>query len=253
MSISLETKRTNFRKLHEEGTLILTSPWDIGGLRRLEKLGAKAIATTSAGFSWHLGREDFEAAKEEVLAHLTQLCAATDLPVNADFQSGFADAPADLAENVKQAIETGIAGLSIEDRTGDQLYSPELSVERIRACRQAIDETGQDVLLVARCEGLLIGTADMDEVITRLKAYADAGADVLFAPGVMDKEHIKSMVDAVAPKPLNVLLLTPDMEIGAVASLGVRRFSTGFALAQSAWAGFEVAAASVLQQGRLPG
>lgn len=253
MSISMETKRATFRKLHEEGTLILTNPWDIGGLRRLEALGAKAIATTSAGFSWHLGREDFLATREEVLAHLTQLCSATDLPVNADFQSGFADAPAELAENVKLAVATGIAGLSIEDRTGDTLYSPELSVKRIQACRQAIDETGQDVLLVARCEGLLTGTSDIDEVITRLHAYAEAGADVLFAPGVTDHDHIKAMVEVVAPKPVNVLLLTPLMDINVMVKLGVRRFSTGFALAMSAWAGFEKSVKSVLEQGHLPG
>jgi 2-methylisocitrate lyase-like PEP mutase family enzyme len=251
MKQTVEAKRTTFRTLHEQGSLILPNPWDLGSLHRLEALGAKAVATTSAGFAESRGREDYQMTREEVVAHLEEICAATDLPVNADFESGFADSTEELAQSVRLAVEAGVAGLSIEDRNDNALYPKEIAVERIRAARKAIDETGQDVLLVARSEGLLTGTADLAEATDRLKAYAEAGGDVLYAPGVSKAADIKAIVDAVAPKPVNVLLL-PGMNASELFALGVCRVSTGSFLADAAWTALESAARSVLQEGRLP-
>ncbi|MGH9854553.1 MAG: isocitrate lyase/PEP mutase family protein, partial [Blastocatellia bacterium] len=184
--------------------------------------------------------------------HLRALCAATGLPVNADFEAGFADQPEGVAFNVSLAVETGVAGLSIEDRTGKELYPLPLAVERIRAAREAISKSGHDVLLVGRTEGLLIGKTSMDEAIERLVAYSDAGADVLYAPGAKDLADIKAIVDAVAPKPVNVLLLGSSMNVADLAAVGVRRISVGSAFARAAWAGFEEAARSVRDEGHLP-
>lgn len=253
MTSTVQQKRARFRQLHQQGTLVLPNPWDVGGVRRLEKLGAKAIATSSAAFAWASGLEDFQPGRDAILEHLRTLSAATDLPVNADFESGFADSPDELATNVKLAVATGIAGLSIEDRSGDALYSRELSIARIRAAKTAIAETGEDVILVARSEGLLIGTADLAETIARLKDYASAGADVVYAPGIQQSEDIKQLVDAVSPMPVNVLLLGPQMRVKDLASLGVRRVSTGFGLASAAWRAFEAAAESVIAGENLPG
>jgi 2-methylisocitrate lyase-like PEP mutase family enzyme len=186
------------------------------------------------------------------LDHLRALCAATDLPVNADFEAGFADQPEGVAANVSLAVETGVAGLSIEDRTGKELYPLPLAVERIRAAREAISKSGHDVLLVGRTEGLLIGKTSLDEAIERLVAYSDAGADVLYAPGAKELGDIKAIVDAVAPKPVNVLLLGSDMNVSDLAAAGVRRISVGAAFARAAWTGFEEAARSVRDEGRLP-
>lgn len=250
MTKPVEAKRATFRKLHEQGSLILPNPWDLGSLQRIERLGAKAVASTSAGFAEAKGREDYQMARDEVLEHLGEMCSATDLPLNADFESGFAESPDELAQSVELAVAAGVAGLSIEDRQGKGLYPKDMAVERIGAARKAIDGTGQDVILVARCEGFLTGTADLAEVIERLKAYADAGGDVLYAPGVSKRSEIKAIVDAVAPKPVNVLLL-PGMQATELFELGVCRVSTGSFLTDAAWRGLETAARSVLEEGKL--
>ena len=252
MSKDIAAKRAAFRALHEDGCFVIPNPWDIGSARRLEKLGFKALASTSAGFAWTLGRQDGEVTCDEVLEHLRALCTATDLPVNADFEAGFADQPEGVAANVSLAIATGVAGLSIEDRTGKELYPLSLAVARIRAAREAINKSGHDVLLVGRTEGLLIGKTSLDEVIERLVAYSDAGADVLYAPGVKELADIKAIVEEIAPKPVNVLLLGSEMNVADLAAAGVRRISVGSQFARAAWAGFEEAARSVRDEGRLP-
>jgi 2-methylisocitrate lyase-like PEP mutase family enzyme len=252
MDADINAKRATFRKLHEAGHFILPNPWDIGSARRLAKMGFQALASTSAGCAWALGREDGELSVDEVLEHLRQLCAATDLPVNADFEAGFADQPDGVAVNVALAVDTGVAGVSIEDRTGTELYPLPLAVERIRAARAAIDATGQDVLLVGRTENYVIGRRDVNETIERLTAYSAAGADILYAPWLTDLNEIKAVVKAVAPKPVNVLLHHPGINVADLAAAGVRRISTGARLAFAAWAGFERAALSVRDDGHLP-
>ncbi|MEZ4539566.1 MAG: isocitrate lyase/phosphoenolpyruvate mutase family protein [Chloroflexota bacterium] len=252
MTTGTAAKRAAFRKLHESGHFILPNPWDIGSARRLEKLGFKALASTSAGFAWTLGREDGEATLEEVLDHLRVLCGATDLPINADFEAGYADRPEDMAVNVTRAVDTGVAGLSIEDRTGNELYPLSLAVERMQAAREAIDATGQDVLLVGRTEGYLIEQTDIDGAIERLVAYSAAGADVLYAPWVTDLVENRAIVEAVAPKPVNVLLRTPRMQVADLAGIGVRRMSTGGWLGRYAWDAFERAAVSIRDDGHMP-
>ncbi len=252
MSDDRAAKRAAFRKLHEEGHFVIPNPWDIGSMRRLEQLGFQALASTSAGYAWSLGREDGELSRDEVLDHLRMLCAATELPVNADFEAGFADQPDQVAANVLLAIETGVAGLSIEDRTGHELYPTALAVARMQAARNAIDTSGQDVLLVGRTEGLLIGTSSLDQAIERLVAYSGAGADVLYAPGVTEPADIRAIVAAVAPKPVNVLLRGASMNVAGLAAAGVRRISVGAAFAAAAWAGFDAAARSVRDHGHLP-
>lgn len=252
MTVDLKSKRAAFRSLHDEGCFPLPNPWDIGSVRRLEKLGFVALASTSSGMAWALGREDGEVSRDEVLNHLRTLCDSTDLPVNADFEAGFADRPEDVAANVRLAVDTGVAGLSIEDRTGRTLYDLPLAVERIKASREAIDQAGADVVLVGRSEGFLIGRTDIDATIERLAAYADAGADCLYAPGIQDPAHIDAVVAAVAPKPVNVLLFGPDMRIDDLAARGVRRVSVGGCLARAAWAGFDEAARLLRDQGTLP-
>lgn len=247
-----QSKRAAFRSLHEEGCLVLPNPWDLGGLRRLETLGYHAVASTSAGLAWAFGREDGELTRDEVLTHLRILCESTDLPMNADFEAGFADRPEEVAANVRLAVGTGVAGLSIEDRTGKELYELPLAVERIQASREAIDGTGEDVMLVGRSEGFLIGRTDIDATLERLAAYAEAGADCLYAPGVHDPAHIEAVVAAVAPRPVNALLFGPDMRVEDLAALGVRRVSVGACLARAAWVGFEEAARMLRERGALP-
>jgi 2-methylisocitrate lyase-like PEP mutase family enzyme len=251
MSTSLTAKRAAFRTLHDEGCFIIPNPWDLGSVRRLEKLGFKALASTSAGFAWSRGKEDGELTRDEVLNHLRDLSAATELPVNADFEAGFADQPEGVAANVLLAVDTGVAGLSIEDRTGQDLYPLPLAVERIHAARKAIDQSSQNVMLVGRTEGLLIGKPSLKEVTERLVAYADAGADCLYAPGVEDLSAIQAIVSAVTPRPVNVLLRR-GTSIAELAAVGVRRVSVGSALAAAAWAAFDQAALSVRDAGRLP-
>ncbi|MGH7550888.1 MAG: isocitrate lyase/PEP mutase family protein [Gemmatimonadota bacterium] len=252
MTVDLETRRATFRSLHDEGCFVLPNPWDIGSVRRLEKLGFVALASTSSGLAWAVGRQDGEVSRDDVLSHLRVLCEATDLPVNADFEAGFADRSEEVAANLRLAIETGVAGLSIEDRTGRELYELPLAVERIEASREAIDKTGTDVILVGRSEGFLIGRTDIDATIERLTAYADAGADCLYAPGIRDPAHIEAVVTAVAPKPVNVLLFDPEMRVEDLAARGVRRVSVGGCLARAAWVGFDEAARMLRDRGALP-
>jgi 2-methylisocitrate lyase-like PEP mutase family enzyme len=250
--VDLQTRRANFRELHKEGCFVIPNPWDIGSIRRLEKLGFKALASTSAGAAWSQGLDDGALTRDAVLEHLRMLCSATDLPVNADYEAGFADAPGKVAANVALAIDTGIAGLSIEDRTGRALYEISLAVERISAARESIKASGQNVLLVGRSEGYLIGQTELQPTIDRLVAYSEAGADCLYAPGVMDLSAIAELVAAVEPKPVNVLLFDPTMRVKDLAAIGVRRVSVGGALAAAAWAGFQKAARLLAEEGRMP-
>jgi 2-methylisocitrate lyase-like PEP mutase family enzyme len=252
MSVDVAMKRAAFRSLHTEGCFVLPNPWDLGSARRLERMGFKALASTSSGLAWSMGREDGELSRDEVLNHLWVLCAATELPVNADFEAGFADDPKGVAANVALAVGTGVAGLSIEDRTGRELYELGLATDRIRAAREAIDRTGEDVLLVGRSEGFLIGQTGLDATIERLVAYAAAGADCLYAPGMKDLAGIVEVVSAVAPKPVNVLLIGPSMRVSELAEAGVRRVSVGGGLAAVAWAGFDQAARLLVEEGTMP-
>jgi 2-methylisocitrate lyase-like PEP mutase family enzyme len=252
MTVDLRSRRATFRTLHEAGCFVLPNPWDLGSLRRLEKLGFAAVASTSSGLAWSLGREDGEVDRDDVLNHLEVLCESTDLPVNADFEAGFADRPEEVAANVRLAVQTGVAGLSIEDRTARELYELPLAAERIEASREAIDQAGGDVILVGRSEGFLVGRTGIDDTIERLAVYADAGADCLYAPGIEDPAHIEAVVAAVAPKPVNVLLFGPDMRVDDLAALGVRRVSVGGCLARAAWTGFDEAARLLRDRGALP-
>jgi 2-methylisocitrate lyase-like PEP mutase family enzyme len=245
-------KRTTFKKMHENGCFILPNPFDIGTARALQHLGFKAIASTSAGFAWSIGKADNHVTVDDVLNHLTALCAAVDLPVNADFEGGFAIEPEKVAANVARAVQTGVAGLSIEDSTGDAakpLYDFGLAVERLKAARQAIDADGSGVLLTGRCEAFLWGRADLDLVIERLQAYAAAGADCLYAPGIKTNEEIAAIVKAVRPKPVNLLIGATGLSLNEAADLGVRRISVGGSLARTAWAGFMRAAREMAEQG----
>jgi 2-methylisocitrate lyase-like PEP mutase family enzyme len=239
-------RRAAFRALHANGCFTIPNPWDIGSAKRLEALGFKALASSSSAAAKALGLTDYQITLEQCLDHLTMLCSATDLPVNADFENGFADAPADVAANVTRAITCGVAGLSIEDQHGGALYPLDLAVERIAAARAAINASGENVMLVARTEGMLWQLGDCEAAIERLIAYADAGADVLFAPGVTDPDDIAAMVRAVAPKPVNVLIMNDGMNIPDLAALGVRRVSVGGALANAAWSAFDRAAEALL-------
>jgi 2-methylisocitrate lyase-like PEP mutase family enzyme len=251
---TIDDKRRAFRQLHEAGCFVIPNPWDLGSARYLQGLGFKALATTSSGFAWSQGRPDGGISRDMALAHLHQIVAATDLPVNADFESGFSTDAAGVAENVRLAVETGVAGLSIEDSTGDAvnpLYSLESAIERIGAARRAIDRAGGDTLLVGRAECFLVGRPDLDETITRLKAYADAGADCLYAPGISAPAQIGAVVAAVAPKPFNLLVgSASELTLKDISALGVRRVSVGGAMARSAWGGFMRAARLIAEQGK---
>jgi 2-methylisocitrate lyase-like PEP mutase family enzyme len=252
MTTSTAGKRSRFRQLHEQGCFVIPNPWDVGSARYLAHAGFQALASTSSGYAWSTGRADNHVTCDDVIDHLTTLCAATDLPVNADFEAGFADDPDGVAANVTRAVATGIAGLSIENSTGrpaQPLYEDSLAVERIRAARAAIDATDPAVMLVARCEGFLTGERDLGKTIARLVAFADAGADCLYAPGIAAPDDIAAVVKSVHPKPVNVLIVQPSMTVQGLASLGVRRISVGGALARSAWAGFMGAAKEIAEQG----
>jgi 2-methylisocitrate lyase-like PEP mutase family enzyme len=246
-----------FRALHESGCFVLPNPWDVGTALYLQHLGFEALATTSAGVAFSRGLPDTVAAipRDMMLDHIRDVVAATPLPVNADFQNGFADDPDNVAANVALCIETGVAGLSIEDSTGERaspLYDYELAVERVRAARAAIDTSGVPIVLTARCEAYLVGAPDAARVaIERLIAFADAGADCLYAPGVRDPKAIDAIVNAVAPKPVNVLVSTPstDLTVARLTDLGVRRISVGSALARVAWAAFIRAARDIAATG----
>jgi 2-methylisocitrate lyase-like PEP mutase family enzyme len=246
-----------FRYLHESGCFVLPNPWDAGSAIYLEQLGFKALATTSAGFAFSKGFADgpVSVSRNLMLDHFREIVAATSLPVNADFQNGYADTPEDVAENVAHCVATGVAGLSIEDSTGIEhqpLYDFDLAVERVKAARAAIDVSGFAVVLTARCEAWLVGDADpLSTSIERLVTFADAGADCLYAPGVSDPDEISAIVDAVAPKPVNILVSSNNcnLTVAQLADLGVRRISVGGALARAAWAGFIRAAKEIHENG----
>ncbi len=250
------SRQAAFRRLHEAGCFVMPNPWDPGSALYLASLGFPALATTSSGFAFSRGLPDTDWAvpRDMMLAHIREIVAATDLPVNADFESGYAHEPEAVAGNVRLCVETGVAGLSIEDATGDRakpLYELPLAVERIRAARAAIDAAGSGVLLTARAECFLVGHPDpLKESIRRLEAYAQAGADVLYAPDLTTAEEIRAVVAAVSPKPVNVLMSSPtDLRVADLAELGVRRISVGSALARAAWGGFMRAAESIARDG----
>jgi 2-methylisocitrate lyase-like PEP mutase family enzyme len=241
-----------FRQLHESGCFVIPNPWDLGSARILERLGFRALATTSAGFAWSLGRKDNTVRLDEALAHLRAVSAAVAIPVNADFEGGFAVDPEEVAANVAAATATGIAGVSIEDSTGNPvrpLFDFELAVERVFAARRAIDESGTGVLLTARSEGFITGRPDLDETIRRLSAFAEVGADCLYAPGIRTTDEITAVVKAVAPKAVNVLVNSGFATVAELAQIGVRRISVGGALARAAWAGFLGAATEIAEHG----
>jgi methylisocitrate lyase len=247
-----DARVAEFHRLHEAGCFVMPNPWDAGSAVALEQLGFKALATTSAGFAWTLARPDNGVQRAEALQHLRQIAAAVSVPVNADFEGGFADAPEEVATNVKLAAETGIAGLSIEDSTGDPgepLYPFDLAVERIRAARSAIDESGTGVLLTGRSEGFVVGRPHLEETIRRLKAYAEAGADCLYAPRIETAEQIAAVVAAAGRKPVNLLANAPFVTVEKAAELGIRRISVGGTLARTAWAGFLAAAEEIARDG----
>lgn len=250
MPPSIADKRASFRRLHESGCFVIPNPWDAGSAIMLQQLGFKAVASTSAGMAWTIGRPDNGVTRDDVLAHLRALVAAVDVPVNADYENAFADDPDGVAANVALAADTGIAGVSVEDSTGDAaapLYDFDLAVARVAAARAAIDRTGSGMLLTARSEGFIAGRPDLDETIRRLKAFAEAGADCLYAPGIGDDAQITAVVQAVAPKPVNVLTL--GMPVARLAALGVRRISVGGSLARAAYGEFLRAAREIAGDG----
>jgi 2-methylisocitrate lyase-like PEP mutase family enzyme len=241
-----------FRQLHESGCFVIPNPWDLGSARMLAQLGFSALATTSCGFAWTLGRRDNQVTLDEALGHLRQIADGVDVPVNADFEGGFAIAPDQVATNVSAAVATGIAGLSIEDSTGNAakpLFDLALAVDRVEAARRAIDASGTGVLLTGRSEGFIVGRPDLGETIRRLTAYADAGADCLYAPGIRRMSDIVAVVNAVAPKPVNVLVGSDFATVDELAHAGVRRISVGPALALAAWTGFLEAAKEIAEHG----
>ena len=250
MPVTTAEKRATFKRLHESGCFILPNPFDVGTARALQHLGFKAIASSSAGFAWTIGKADNNVGVEDVCQHLTALCSAVDLPVNADFEGGFAREPEGVAANVARGVRTGVAGLSIEDSTGDKdkpLCDRSLAIERIKAARAAIGDSG--TLLVGRCEAFLWGVSDLKLVIDRLSAYAEAGADCLYAPGLKTREDISAVVKAVQPKPVKLLIGASGLSLSEVAGLGVRRISVGGSLARAAWGGFMRAAKEMAEKG----
>ncbi len=250
MPASTRDKRDAFRQLHQQGCFVLPNPWDVGSAKILQHLGFKALASTSAGMAWAMGRADGAVSLDEVLLHLSSLAHATDLPLNADFENAFADAPDDVARNVGLAVDAGVSGLSVEDYTGHAdrgLYDFDLAVARVAAARGAIDRTQSGVLLTARSEGFIRGAPDLEETIRRLKAFADAGADCLYAPGIREEAQVRALVQAVAPKPIN--LLSVGLPVATAADWGVRRISLGGALASVAYNHFLAAAKEIAEQG----
>ncbi|HZA99278.1 MAG TPA: isocitrate lyase/phosphoenolpyruvate mutase family protein, partial [Gemmatimonadales bacterium] len=245
-----------FRDLHQSGCFVIPNPWDIGSARLLAQLGFPALATTSSGFAWSLGCRDNHVTLDQALAHFRAIAAGVEVPVNGDFEGGFAVAPDQVAANVRKATSTGLAGLSIEDSTGDSsrpLFDFELAVDRVRAARQGIDSSSTGVLLTGRSEGFIAGQPDLRETIRRLTAYAEAGADCLYAPGIRTRDEIAAVVEAVAPKPVNVLVGSAFTTVAELAELGVRRISVGGALARAAWTGFLQAAREIADHGSFTG
>lgn len=248
-----------FRALHDTGCFVMPNPWDVGSAVYLQHLGFAALATSSAGFAFSRGLPDAVGAVPlaDVLAHVRDIVGATTLPVNADFQDGYATDAAGVADSVAACVATGVAGLSIEDASGDPaapLYERGVALERLGAARTAIDASGVPVVLTARCEAWLVGAPDADRVVLdRLVAFADAGADCLFAPGVRDPDIIATLVRAVAPRPLNVLVSAPGLSVATLRDLGVRRISVGSGLARAAWTGFLRAARELADAGTFGG
>jgi 2-methylisocitrate lyase-like PEP mutase family enzyme len=252
MPVTTTDKRAAFHSMHETGCFVLPNPFDVGSAKALQHLGFKAVASTSAGFAWTIGKADNRVTLEEGLAHLAAISAAVDIPVNADFEGGFAHEAAKVGANVARAVRNGVAGLSIEDSTGDKekpLYDRAHAIERIKAARAAIDADNSGVLLTGRCEAFLWGQTDLDLVIDRLKAYSDAGADCLYAPGLKTREDIAAVVKAVAPKPVNLLIGASGLSLKEAEALGVRRISVGGSLACAAWTGFMKAAKEMAEKG----
>jgi 2-methylisocitrate lyase-like PEP mutase family enzyme len=251
-------RRAAFRKLHESGCFVIPNPWDAGTARYLRHLGFTALATTSAGFAFSRALPDGDVSPDAVLSHIAEIVASVDLPVNADFESGYARDPEGVAQSVRLCVETGVAGLSIEDATGDRakpLFDLPVAVERMKAARAAIDTSGADVLLVGRAECFLVGHAEpLKESIRRLQAYAEAGADVLYAPGAKERADIQAIVSAVSPKPVNVLMsANTGLKVSDLAAMGVRRISVGSSLARAAWGGFIRAAKAIAEEGSFAG
>jgi methylisocitrate lyase len=245
-----------FRRLHEAGCFVIPNPWDIGSARLLAQMGFPALATTSSGHAWSRGRPDNRVPLEETFAHFQAISRAVDVPVNGDFEGGYAREPESVAANVSRAAATGIAGLSIEDSTGDAaspLFDFALSVERVRAAHRALDESGTGVLLTARSEGFIVGRPDLAETIRRLSAYAEAGADCLYAPGIRTKAEISAVVEALVPKPVNVLVGSDFTTVAELSQLGVRRISVGGALARAAWTAFLRTAREIAERGTFTG
>lgn len=252
MPATIQDKRATFKKLHASGCFVIPNPFDAGSARALAHLGFKAIASTSAGFAWTIGKADNRVTVDDVCDHLATLNAAVDIPVNADFEGGFAVEPEGVATNVARAVKAGVAGLSIEDSTGDKakpLFERSLAIARIKAARAAIDKDQSGVLLTGRCEAFLWGQTDLNLVIDRLQAYSEAGADCLYAPGIKTRDDIAAVVKAVHPKPVNLLIGAPGLSVKEVEQLGVRRISVGGSLARTAWAGFMRAAREMAEQG----
>ncbi len=249
---SRDPRVDTFHRLHATGCFVMPNPWDTGSARVLEQLGFEALATTSAGLAWSMGRGDAEVTLDAVLDHLRLVAGAVAVPVNADFRDGYAVEPEGVATSVAMAVDTGIAGLSIEDSSGndaDPLLDFDLSVRRMEAARRAIDQSGTGVLLTGRSEGFVHGRPDIDETIRRLRAYAEAGADCLYAPRIDDLEHVSAIVAAVSPKPVNLLINAPFTTVAEAARLGVRRISVGGTLARTAWDGFLKAAGEIAEAG----
>ncbi|MBK3749227.1 isocitrate lyase/PEP mutase family protein [Stutzerimonas balearica] len=254
---TVSDKRAAFREMHHAGCFLLPNPWDAGSARLLERLGYRALATTSAGYAWSQGQADGQLSRDDTLAHMRYMAAMSDLPINADFESGFGLTPEAVFDSVSLALETGVAGLSIEDSSGDPnqpVRDKAQAVERLQAARAAIDAGGGDTLLVGRAENYFVGRPDLDDTVERLLGYSQAGADCLYAPGLRTREEIQTVVQAVAPKPVNVLIgWNSELTVEALAELGVRRISVGGALARAAWGGFLDAARRMIEQGRFDG
>lgn len=254
---TIEEKRKAFWQLHRDGCFVMPNPWDCGSAKALAAMGFPAVATTSAGFAWAAGQSDGSMSRVSVLSHMRTMVDAVDVPVNADFESGFANTLSTLEDSVRLAIQTGVAGFSLEDSTGDPeapLMSVDEAAARISLARTVIDGSGSNALLVGRAENFFVGEHDFDDALNRLKAYSEAGADCLYAPGLRTPEQIKAVVAAVAPKPVNVLIgWDSDLTVKDIAALGVRRISVGGALARAAWGGFLRAAQLLHEAGRFDG
>jgi 2-methylisocitrate lyase-like PEP mutase family enzyme len=250
---SIAERRDAFHKLHEAGCFVMPNPWNVGTARYFQGLGFKAVATTSSGFAHAQGCADGAVPRDPMLQHLREIVEATDLPVNADFEGGYADTPEGVAESIRLGVETGVAGLSIEDSTGDPakpLYDFDLAVARVRAARAAIDKAGSKVVFTARTEGFICGRPDLDETIRRLKAFAELGADCLYPPGIKTREQITAVVKAVAPKPVNLLVSTSALTVAEIAAMGVRRISVGGTLARVAWTAVTQSARQIAETGK---